>query len=134
MLRTVIAIPAGLLSGGVVITIVQIAAMAIFPLPEGTPTDRAALDPGDIPALNMVAVLVAWAAGAFVGGGIAARIATQSKRRLALVVGAFFLAAGVFNMVTTPSPLWFWVVGILLFLPSAHVGAHILGGEQPGSR
>lgn len=131
MLRTVIAIPAGLLSGGVVISFLQLAAMAVFPLPEGTPADRAALAPGDIPALNMVPVLVAWAAGAFVGGGIAARIATQAKRRLALIVGAFFLAAGVFNMVAIPSPPWFWVIGILLFLPSAHLGANILGGEQP---
>ena len=131
MLRTIIAIPAGLIVGGIVISIVQIAAITVLPLPEGVPTDRALIEPGDIPAVNMTFVLIAWAAGAFVGGGIAARVARQAKRRLALIVGAFFLIAGIYNMIAIPSPLWFWVVGILLFLPSAHLGARVLGGPEP---
>lgn len=132
MLRTVLAIPAGLVVGGIVISFVQIAAIALLPLPEGVPTDRASIQAGDIPAVNMAFVLIAWAAGAFAGGGTAARVARRAKRRLALIVGAFFLFAGVYNMATIPSPLWFWVVGILLFLPSAHLGAKTLGGpEEP---
>lgn len=130
MLRTVLAVPAGLIAGGIVISFVQVAAITLLPAPEGVPTDRALIEPGDIPAANMVFVLVAWAAGAFLGGGTAARIARQAKRRLALIVGAFFLIAGVYNMATIPSPLWFWVVGILLFLPSAHLGARVLGGPE----
>ena len=130
MLRTVLAVPAGLIVGGVVITIVQVAAMTLLPAPEGIPTDRALIEPGDIPAVNMAFVLVAWAAGAFMGGGTAARIARQAKRRLALIVGAFFLIAGVYNMATIPSPLWFWIVGIVLFMPSAHLGAQMLGGAE----
>ncbi len=130
MLRTVLAVPTGLIVGGIVISFVQVAAITLLPAPEGVPTDRALIEPGDIPAANMVLVLVAWAAGAFLGGGTAARIARQAKRRLALIVGAFFLIAGVYNMATIPSPLWFWVVGILLFLPSAHLGAKVLGGPE----
>ena len=130
MLRTVLAVPAGLIAGGIVISIVQIAAITLLPVPEGVPTDRALIEPGDIPAVNMAAVLIAWAAGAFIGGGTAARIARQAKRRLALIVGAFFLIAGIYNMATIPSPLWFWVLGILLFLPSAHLGASLLGGSE----
>ncbi len=130
MLRTVLAVPAGLIVGGIVISIVQVAAMALLPLPQGVPADRALIEPGDIPAVNMAFVLVAWAAGAFMGGGTAARIARQAKRRLALIVGAFFLIAGVYNMATIPSPLWFWIVGIVLFLPSAHLGAKMMGGSE----
>ncbi len=132
MLRTVLAIPAGLVVGGIVISFVQVAAITLLPLPEGVPTDRASIEPGDIPAVNMAFVLIAWAAGAFAGGGTAARVTRSAKRRLALIVGAFFLFAGVYNMATISSPLWFWVVGILLFLPSAHLGAKTLGGpEEP---
>ncbi len=130
MLRTVLAVPAGLIVGGIVITIVQIVAMNLLPPLEGVPTDRELIRPGDIPAVNMASVLVAWAAGAFLGGGTAARISRHAKRRLALIVGAFFLIAGIYNMATIPSPLWFHVAGVLLFLPSAHLGAHMLGGSE----
>ena len=38
MLRTVLAVPAGLIVGGIVISFVQVAAITLLPVPEGVPT------------------------------------------------------------------------------------------------
>jgi hypothetical protein len=60
-------------------------------------------------------VLLAWAAGAFVGGWVAAKIAQRSQATFALIVGALLLAGGIYNLVTIPHPLWFSIIGVLLF-------------------
>jgi len=119
-MRTVLAVLAGLLVGGVTIAALEAAGHALFPLPAGT--DPANLRPADIPASAMVAVLVAWAAGAFVGGLRAAAIATPLA---AIVVGGIQTLGGLVNMMAIPSPIWFWVVGLLIFVPCAMLGARV---------
>ena len=49
-----------------------------------------------------------------------------------LVLGVLFLAGGIVNMLLLPHPVWFWVLGVAVFLPSAYLGAKL--GAAPGSK
>lgn len=75
-----------------------------------------------MPLPAFVAVLVAWALGAFVGGWVAAAVGTRTA---AIVAGRILMLAGLANLVAIPSPLWFWVIGLLVFVPCALLGSRL---------
>ena len=121
ILRYVLAYLAGALVAGFVVAGIEALGHAVYPPPAG-------LDPSDLEQLKaMVAtlpvgaflfVLSAWAAGAYAGGLVAARIAPARRGVLAAAVGALVLAAVVANLTMIPHPLWFSVVGIVTVLVS----------------
>jgi hypothetical protein len=99
---------------------------ALYPPPAG-------LDPKNPDQLRMIiaaapfgalAMLVlAWAAGAFVGGWVAARTARHA--RAAAIAVALFVMAGVAGMVVTipDHPRWVSALGLLLPIPVALIAA-----------
>jgi len=128
MMRSVLAVIAGVVAAGIIIALVEMAGQQIYPLPEGVnPADpesvKAAM--ANIPTGGLLFVLLAWALGSFGGGWLAARIATQSRVLHGIIVGGIMLLAGIVNMAMIPHPLWFWVVGVLIFLPAAYLGARL---------
>lgn len=127
-MRTFLAVLAGVLVGGLVIAAVEALGHAAFPLPAGV--DPQHLQPGDVPLPAFVAVLVAWALGAFVGGWVAAAVATRTA---AIVVGCILMLAALANLIAIPSPLWFWVIGLLVFLPGALLGARLADRRRRAS-
>lgn len=46
----------------------------------------------------------------------------MARNILAVVAG---LIAGIINMVMIPHPVWFWILGIIVFLPSAYAGYRV---------
>ena len=124
--RSFLGIVAGLIVGSVVIALVERLNGLVFSLPPGVDvTNREALAEAmsDMPALALVGVLVAWGLGTFLGSWTAVRIGVREARSQALIVGMILLAAAIVNMLTLPHPVWFWIVGVLLFVPSALLGA-----------
>jgi hypothetical protein len=64
---------------------------------------------------------LAHALGTFVGALQAAIIAANRKMLFALVIGIFFLAGGIANILMLPSPLWFTIVDLAgAYLPMAY--------------
>lgn len=119
ILRYVLAFLAGALVAGFVVAGIEGLGHAVYPPPAG-------LDPSDMEQLKaMVAtlpigallfVLFAWAAGAYAGGLVAARIAPARRGLLAASIGALMLAAVVANLALIPHPLWFAATGIVAVL------------------
>jgi len=70
-------------------------------------------------------IAVAWVVGAFEGGLVAAIVAGRNRPRLAAIVPALMVMAGVVAMmVKVPAhPTWMAVVGLLLPIPAALAGA-----------
>lgn len=125
ILRRLLAVVAGVLAGIVAIAMAEFVGHLIFPPPEGMDIS----DPASIAAAMeqisigaLVAVLVAWGIGSMVGGFVAARIDGKTGPG-ALMVGAVLLLAAIINMLMIPHPVWFWVLGVALFLPLAKLGA-----------
>jgi hypothetical protein len=50
-----------------------------------------------------------------------------------MMLGLIFLGGAIMNMREIHHPLWFWIVGVLVFFPAAYVGssAAVTGSRPP---
>ena len=74
-------------------------------------------------------VVVAGMEGALasvVAGYLAARIAGRAPMGHGLTVGVILTLCGVANNLMLPPPLWFWIASVVVFLPTAWLGAGLV--------
>ena len=129
MLRRFLGVLAGIVGGTIVVGAVTMAGLKLFQPPQGIDLSSLAkvqTPMSEIPWPALVMSVLAWALGALAAGWIAAKVA--NGRRTGLVAGAFLLLATIMNLVATPHPAWMWVLGVLLPLPLAWVGARAAAG------
>jgi hypothetical protein len=122
--RWVGAIVLGLIVAFAVTFGIELVNSQIFPLPPGTDyrdasAMRAAM--AALPERALILVLVGWFAAAVAGSWVAVRVA-QGDRKPAWVLGALLMIAAVANMRLFPHPIWFWVIGIVLYPVAIMVG------------
>jgi undecaprenyl pyrophosphate phosphatase UppP len=92
-----------------------------------------------LPTSAMVAVVVAWVVGAFLGGGVSAWIAGRWQVLHAGIIGAVVLAGVVVNSFQMKSqydfshPDWMIVAGLLLPLPVSLLAGKIVSMLLPPS-
>lgn len=113
--RKILAVIAGLVAAALMVGLVQKLGHLIYPLPAGT-------DPNDpetfknyvenAPFLAVFFVIIAYAAGALTGGFVATKIARDSSRAPAFIVGSIMLLFSIYMMLIIPSPIWFWILGV----------------------
>ncbi len=84
------------------------------------------------PVGALLVVIAGWALGGLAGGWTAARLAGRSAVAHGLVIGTMLTLAGVANNLMIPPPLWFWVAGLAVLIPSAWVGARLAPGGGTG--
>ena len=128
MLRTLLAIVAGLITAMLVIFGVEAAGMLLFPPPAGMPLDTEADLARRVAMSSPTAkawLVFGWALGSFAGAWVAARISRQHRRIAALAVGLFIVAGTVMNAVAIAHPLWMNLLGILLPIPLVLLAARL---------
>jgi hypothetical protein len=137
--RTILGAVAGLVVAFVTIMLVEMAGHVVYPPPPG-------IDPGNtadmarligmLPPGALLFVVAAWAIGAFDGGFVAALIAGGNRPRIAALVPALMVVAGVVAMIVAmpAHPLWMSVAGLLLPVPAALAGAWLAGKRVPAGR
>jgi uncharacterized protein YacL len=128
MVRSIVAVIAGVLVGGIVVGIVELPGMFFHPLPpEIKLSDAEALKnhAAKAPFAAQLCVALAWTLGPFVGSWLTAHVARKHFLAHGLIVGIIFLAADVFNLQSFPHPLWLSIVGVLAPLISSWLGATI---------
>lgn len=116
--RRILAVVGGLLAGSICIWLMEALGHFLYPLPAGVePTNVEAFKAyvSTLPFAALLLVLVGYSLGAVVSGFISTKIANDGKNRYAIICGVFFLLATVYNMIMLPTPVWFWVLGILLW-------------------
>ena len=128
MIRGLLAVAAGIAVAYGGIAVLQSIGHQMYPPPEGIdPADREAfaevVRQMPVPALLMV--LLAYAVGTFFGAWLAARIAGRPFP--ALLVGGVMMLAGISNLTLIPHPLWFMVLSVLVFVPSAWLASRVAG-------
>ena len=126
MLRSSLAILAGLLAGVTVAWLVELPATLMFPLPARMdPFDKVAMKKymDSLPTLAQASGIIAWTAAAFAGAWLAARIARSSAWLHGLVTGVLFLAPAVLTILVFPHPLWLAIIGVLAPPFTACIGA-----------
>jgi hypothetical protein len=126
ILRSIVSVLAGILVGFIVVAGVEFANAALFPLPAGLDLeDTAAVKQAlaHAPVASLILVIVGWCLSALLGAWVAARIAHASKVLHGMIVGIFLLGAAITDLLEFPHPLWFWICGLLIFLPASYIGS-----------
>lgn len=77
------------------------------------------LDPttGPVPLTALLLVLLGSVIGAAAGGAVIGRLARPQATPVSSAVGALFTLGQVANLLAIPHPAWFWIPGLLAFLP-----------------
>jgi hypothetical protein len=131
VLRGILAVVAGFIVASVVMMAVEWTnGRFLHPelgrLAEGV-TDREVLRGliAGAPVSALLVVIVGWALGSLSGGCAAAWIAGRTGARHALILGLLLTSAGIANNLMIPPPLWFWIAGLIIFVPAALAGARL---------
>lgn len=131
--RTILGMLIGVVTMMFTVYALEFLGHALYPPPSG-------LDPKNPEHLQMIiaaaptgamAMLVlGWAAGAFVGAWVAARIARHA--RAAAIAVALFVMAGVAGMIVIvpDHPRWVSTLGLLLPIPMALIAAKLAGRRE----
>lgn len=122
MVRSILAVLAGVLVMGITVAAVQWLGHSIFPPPPGVdPTNHDAMIAliSSMPVLALAFVLIAYAFGTFLGAYTAATISLAHRRGVALVVATVMLALIAMNFAMIPHPTWMVVLGVLIPFPFA---------------
>lgn len=135
MLRTILAVLAGLVVAVLTMLASEYIGMSLFPLPPGTQLDTEA-DLARLiasaPTGKLLWVLFGWTLAAFVGGWVASRISRRHRVAAAISVGVFIVVGVVLNVSMLPHPLWMTVAGIALPIPAAWLATRI-GPSRPSA-
>lgn len=110
-MRNVFAVLLGIAVAVFAVMAVEMLSHSVYPPPVGlSPDDPKAISDyiAHAPALALAFVLLAWAAGAFSGGIVAAAVAAGRRpQRFGIFVGAIVLVMGALMLWMIPHPAWF---------------------------
>jgi hypothetical protein len=106
----------------------------IIPLPDG-------VDPGDMDSLmaampdfepkHFIIPFLAHALGTLIGAFVTAKIAETNHKKLALIIGGFFLLGGITAAYMLPAPLSFEIFDLIFaYIPMAWLGWKLAGGVE----
>ena len=130
IVRNILAVISGLVLGSAVNMGIIMISGSIIPPPEGVDnTTMEGLKVGMHLFLpkHFLFPFLAHAISTFANALLAAIISVNRKMQLALVVGVFFLAGGIANILMLPSPLWFTVVDLVgAYIPMAFLGGKLV--------
>jgi len=136
VVRSILAVIAGMLIAFVLIAVVQLIGMRVYPPPPGMdPTDIESMKAmrTQVPLGALLFVLLSYTVGSVAGGWLAALIGPAAKMTHAMTVAALLFGAGLMNLMTIPHPAWFWVASSLVYWLGAWSGAQAAGGTAPAT-
>lgn len=119
MLRIILGVIAGIIAGSVCIWAVETLNHNLYPFPVGMKAndmDSFKLYVETLPFLGKFLVIVGYALGALVSGFVSTKIAKNGKSTAAIICGLIFLSFTIYNMIVLPTPIWFWILGILVWI------------------
>ncbi|MBL7884424.1 MAG: hypothetical protein JNL69_10180 [Bacteroidia bacterium] len=128
MLRNILSIVIGTILGIIVIQIIQILGHLINPPPADLDiTNVEAINAyiASAPAIVFVLVIVSYAIGSFVGAFTSIFVSKEKHMSHAINIGGILMGLGAINLFTIPHPIWMIIVSLLVFLPSAYLGARV---------
>jgi len=136
MRRSILAILAGIVVGGIVVGLIEIPGNRMHPLPPDTDMkdwDAIKRHAAKAPTAALLGVAIAWTVGPAMGAFVAAVIACEGQLFHGEIIGVVFLAMDLAMISSLPHPMWLIVVGMIGPLFGGWIGA-ILGRRfAPGA-
>ncbi len=129
IVKNILAVIVGLVAGSLVNMGIIMISGSIIPPPEGadnTTMEGLKASMHLFQPKHFLFPFLAHALGTFVGALLTALIAANRKMLFAFVIGIFFLAGGIANVLMLPSPLWFTIVDLAgAYLPMAFLATKL---------
>lgn len=130
IIKNILAVLVGAIVGSAVNMGIIMISSSIIPPPDGVDnTTMEGLKAGLhlFKPQHFVFPFLAHALGTFAGALLAAIIAANRKMLFALVIGGFFLAGGIANILLLPSPIWFTVLDLVgAYIPMAFLAGKLV--------
>ncbi|MBM9500426.1 hypothetical protein JWG44_09230 [Leptospira sp. 201903071] len=124
-LRNILSVFAGLILGSVVNMGLITVSGHIIPAPEGADVTTMEGLKASIHLFqpkHFIFPFLAHALGTFTGSIVTAIFCINHKAKFAFVIGFFFLAGGIANILMLPSPTWFIVLDLVCaYLPMSYI-------------
>jgi hypothetical protein len=131
--KACLAIIIGIIAGSVINAGLIFLCNAVFGAPEGMDlfdAESVKAHADKLTAANFVGTLLAHQLGTLVGAFVAAMIAPFRKMIFSLVIGAWFLACGIYAATLIPAPTWFIIGDFSLYIPFAFIGGKLGSGRN----
>lgn len=125
MVRNIIAVILGLVVATLVIMSIQMISYSLYPMPEGIdPTDTEAMRTHvqSLPPMAFLIVLLSYFMGTLIGVIVAIKVADTHHKQLALGIATVLMILGIINLFQITHPMWFNIICVLLFIPTALLG------------
>ena len=125
MVRNVIAVLIGIVVAFLVIMGIQMINFSLYPFPEGLDqNDSEAMKEyaESLPSLAYIIVLLSYFFGTLIASFVAVKIAQTHHKVIALIIGGFLLVMAIINMFRISHPIWFVILCLLIFIPTALLG------------
>ncbi|HSP12510.1 MAG TPA: hypothetical protein VLO29_08280 [Salegentibacter sp.] len=134
VIKNIIAVIVGLIVGSVVNMGIIMIGGVLIPPPNGA--DVSSME-GLRETMHLfepkhfIMPFLAHALGTLAGAFIAAKIAATRKMLMAIIIGLFFLAGGIYSAVLLQGPTWFHLVDLVIaYIPMALLGWKLAGVEK----
>jgi hypothetical protein len=129
IIRNILAVIVGLIAGSAVNMGIIMISGSIIPPPEGadnTTMEGLKASMYLFQPKHFLFPFLAHAIGTFVGALLTAIIAANRKMLFPLIIGLFFLAGGIANVLMLPSPIWFTIVDLVgAYIPMAYLAGKL---------
>jgi hypothetical protein len=127
-LKNILVVVAAILAGFICLWIGHMISFKIIPLPPGldmNKPDTFVANAHLITAGGWALAVLSHALGPLVSGYITAKFAANQHRRLVHIVGIVWTIIGIQNLYTIPSPLWFMIADVCVYIPMSVLGGRL---------
>jgi sugar phosphate permease len=125
MIKNILAVIAGIAGAMATFMLFEQISHSIYPFPaETNMNDKVAMTAymEKFPLAGLLLVLAGWIIGSINCGFLISVISKSGNRNLPLIAGGFLTLSAIINMYTIPHPVWFMIIGVLVFVPSVLFG------------
>ncbi len=124
-MKNALAVVAGLLAAFVVFAAIEGLRSILHPSPPGLDMKNPEMMKEYIATLPLSAkimVLAAYLIGSLVAGMVVAKVSKSSDKKLPIITGSILTVAAIVNLYMIPSPIWFVVINLLIYIPFVLLG------------
>lgn len=133
MVKHVLAIIIGTITGMICIVFMQIGIFHLHPVPAGTDlydSDSVEKAMSVMPQEVFIQFLVSYMIASFIAGITATLISRRIFRTPVLATGVIMTIAGIIKVTSVHQPLWFSVTSCFLYFPFAYLGYLVTRKKQ----
>jgi len=115
----------GVLIASIIFTLFEYIGTLMYPFPKdmNMESESAMKDYiAALPALALIIILVGYAVGSFIAGLVIGKIAKSPLKKLPLIAGTILTIGAIANLYMIPSPIWFMIINIILYIPFTILG------------